>query len=111
MMDARVKPAHDAECVAACGIFLIHNFKQPHLRILAAQCVRALPVSLANRARAMERREAPECLRGTPLGGGKGPPPRGPKRPRAPPDGGGCAPPGAPPCPPPPRPPPGAPLR
>src|ERR1700730_46029 len=51
--------------------FLNSNFKQPRLRILAAQCVRGLPETPppANRAGAMERWEAPGCLRGT-LGGG-----------------------------------------
>src|SRR5947208_468487 len=62
-----VKPGDDCgECCALCASSLsIHNFKQPRFRVLAAQCVRALPVPLAKSARAMERREAPECLRGT----------------------------------------------
>jgi hypothetical protein len=52
------------------------NFKQPSFYILAAQCVRALPVPRYLRE-AMERREAPGCLRGTLGGGINGPTSRG----------------------------------
>src|SRR4051794_15800511 len=53
----------------------LQNFKQPSFYILAAQCVRGLPVPREPRE-AMERWEAPGCLRGT-LGGGGEPTSRG----------------------------------
>jgi len=58
------------------------NFKQPRLRVLAAQCVRGLPV-LANRARGWSggrRQGACEA----PLEAGLTDPPRAARRPRAP---------------------------
>ena len=73
-------------------VFPIHNFKQPCFHILAAQCVRGLPVSLAKCARAMERREAPGVCATHPLEAGLTDPPRAaPLRPRAPSDVGRCA--------------------
>ena len=50
MKNAASRPGH----VIA---FFIHNFKQPSFRILAAQCVRGLPVP-REPARGVERREA-----------------------------------------------------
>jgi hypothetical protein len=61
---------------------LMHSFKQPSFRILAAQCVRGLPVPREPRE-GMERWEAPGCLRGT-LGGGINVPTSRGKAPRAP---------------------------
>src|SRR4051812_42482232 len=85
-MDTRVKPAYDAEYVATpARRFLNSNFKQPHFCILAAQCVRGLPVSREPRE-GMERREAPGCSDVAPLEAGLTYPPRAARGPRAPSD-------------------------
>jgi hypothetical protein len=51
-----------AEFVPTRRKFLIHRFKQPHFRVLAARCVRGLPVPRETRE-GMERWEAPGVLR------------------------------------------------
>src|SRR4051812_40220240 len=60
MKNAASRPGH--------GIGDSH-FKQPHFRVLAAPCVRALLFPSRERREGMERWEAPGCLRST-LGGG-----------------------------------------
>src|SRR5438270_13814242 len=66
-----------------------HNFKQPSFCILAAQCVRALPVLAA--LRGVERREAPGVCATHPLEAGIPYPPRSARRPPAANDVGRCA--------------------
>jgi hypothetical protein len=77
----RVKPAYDAECICALLNFMIYRFKQPHFRVLAAQCVRGLPIPREQRE-AMERWEAPGH-QWAPLRRVVNPP-RAARRPRAP---------------------------
>jgi hypothetical protein len=43
MCESDSRERGEVRCAASCH-FLIHRFKQPHFRILAAQSVRGLPV-------------------------------------------------------------------
>ena len=77
MKNAASRPGH-------VGCVLRSNFKQPSFLILAAQCVRGLPVPREPRE-GMERREAPGHQR-APLEAGLTYPPRAARLPRAPSD-------------------------